>query len=318
MPNRITLKMQPQLLRKRIIVKNTTIKIVVKPTSGRATNLNDFTRRQTKQPPPPNIPAGAVVSKQHFVKKPATNHKKTPKIKYLSRDITQDSLTRIKQLKGCGRGKILVIIGNGPSINQVPLDQLKSNDNIHVMSINKPDVRVWPTTYWVFFDQSQLRRNEDIWAGYSGIIFNSTAIKRQKENSLQLKNLGGKGFSRDLTKGLHIGRSSVFAAMQISYWLDYVHTYIFGCDMNPAGLDGQLHFYGVNPDVDPNVRRDRFKKEAEYYDYAADILTEHERSKYTFCSSENHCGFVDKFNKLDHKTSIESIIAHTNKLQSTS
>ncbi len=70
--------------------------------------------------------------------------------------------------------------------------------------------------------------------------------------------------------------------MQIAYWMNYDHIYLFGVDMNPAGIDGKLHFYGDNPDVEPSIRKDRFEKEATYYSHAAEILTEEERAKYTF------------------------------------
>lgn len=314
----IAMKVRPQLVRRRTVVKTPTsssVKIIVKPSNGQSANLNDLRNSRIRiqlQQPQPQIPQDAAVSKQHIINK--NNHKKS-KVKYISNDITADSLTKIKQLKNHGINKILIIIGNGPSINEAPLEQFKNHPNIHTLSINRPDDRIWPTTHWAFFDQSQMRRHEDLWNGYNGLIFNSTGIKKQKATSLQVKNLGGKGFSRDLTKGLHIGRSSVFAAMQIGHWLNYHHIYIFGCDMNPNGMNGQLHFYGTNPDVNPDVRKERFKKEAEWYDYAADILNENERKKYTFCSSENHWGFVDKFNKMDHKIAVPIIVSHADKLR---
>ena len=305
-------------MRKRTIVKSPTIiKIVVNPSKRQATNLNNLKKHQTqqiqiRQPAAisnPQIPQNAAVSKQHLINNKVN---KQSKIKYITRDISPESIPKIKQLKNHGNNKILIIIGNGPSINEIPLEQLKDNQHIHTLSINKPDSRLWPTTAWAFFDQSQLRRNEDLWNGYDGIIFNSTAIKRQKNNSIQIKNLGGKGFSKDLSKGLHIGRSSVFAAMQIGCWMGYDHIYIVGVDMNPQ-TQGPLHFYGTNPDVDPNIRKDRFKKEAEYYDYAADLLNGEERNKFTFCSSENPWEFVNKFNKLDHKIAIDKILEHVHR-----
>lgn len=314
----VHLKVQPQLVRKRTIVKTQvgSVKIVVKPSNGKTSNLNDLnkTRIPTQIQPKqqlPKAPSEVAVSKQQFIQKPK---RKEPVVKYTSRDITQDSITKIKKLKNIGHNKVLIIVGNGPSINEVNLEELKDNKNIDIISINRPDSRIWPTTYWAFFDQSQMRRHESLWNGYNGIILNSTSIKKQKENSLQVKNLGGRGFSRDLTKGLHIGRSSVFAAMQIGYWMNYDHIYIFGCDMNPDGINGQLHFYGTNPDVNPESRKDRFAKEAEFYDYAADVLTPEERNRFTFCSSENHWKFVDKFNKLDHKIAIPIILEFSKKL----
>ena len=57
--------------------------------------------------------------------------------------------------------------------------------------------------------------------------------------------------------------------------------------MSTNGINGKLHFYGVNPDVDPQIRKDRFKNEAKHYSYAAKQLSEEERSLFTFCSSYN-------------------------------
>lgn len=301
----VHVKVKPILTRKRTIVSNN-IQIVLNPNNSKPLHA-------VKKPDNQNIiiesnkrQANKSVANSD-IKKNNPKKPNKPKVKYTTRDITPDSLSKIRQLKNIGRNKILVMVGNGPTVGQVDLNKIRGMEKIDIMSINKPDPRIWPTTYWSFFDLSQLRRNEDLWNDYSGIIINSTGIKRQKENSLQIKNLGGKGFSRDLTKGLHIGRSSVFASMQIAAWLGYEKIYIFGCDMDPAGLNGQLHFYGVNPDVPPNIRKERFVKEAEFYDYAADILNEEERKKFYFCSAVNPWSFVNKFNKLDHISAIEHI-----------
>lgn len=96
--------------------------------------------------------------------------------------------------------------------------------------------------------------------------------------------------------------------------MGHEHIYIFGCDMNPDGLNGQLHFYGQNPDVDPKVRKERFAKEAEFYDIAADILTPEQRLRFTFCSEYNPWPFVDKFNRRSHKEAIAHILQHAARL----
>ena len=320
MARHIIPKIQPQLIRRCSVKPAQSIKIIIEPSKGRISSLNNM----QLQPKPKNVQlhpqivqkpskavSNAAVSKQHLIKREV---KKNTAVKYITRDVTADSINKIKQLKKHGSNKILVIIGNGPSINEMQLEKLVGHDNIHTMSINKPDQRVWPTTFWAFFDNSQLTRNIDLWNGYNGFIFNSTAIKKQKATSLQIKNTNGKGFSRDLSKGFYIGRSSVYAAMQIGMWMNYKHIYIIGCDMNPSGLNGKLHFYGVNPDVNPDVRKERFKKEAEYYDHAADVLTEQERKLFTFCSSENNWDFVNRYNKLDHKVTVDAILSKSKSL----
>ena len=314
-------RIMPPLVRKQVVVKSpTTIKVVVQPASNRAVDINQARRHAepvNKPAPPPappeQIKRNVVSPKPHNLTKKTASKKSG--VRYISADVSYDSIESIKALRRKGTGRILIIVGNGPSINEIDTALFRDNGLIDTMSINKPDQRLWPTTYWTFFDMSQMRRHEDLWNGYNGTIFNSTAIKKQKQSSMQVKNLGGKGFSRDLIKGLHIGRSSVFASMQIALWMDYRHVYIIGCDMNANGIAGKLHFYGDNPDVDPNVRKDRFAKEAEYYDYAADVLNEDERSRFTFVSAVNPWPFVNRFNKMSHIGCEAQILSHANRLQ---
>lgn len=73
-------------------------------------------------------------------------------------------------------------------------------------------------------------------------------------------------------------------------------------------VDGKTHFYGVNPDVSPEARIGRFDKEAEYYTDAADKLDEEIRKRFFFCSSYNQYGFVEKFNKVNHREAVPIIL----------
>lgn len=309
---------QPQLVRKNTAVVIPRTVVVVQPSQNKAVSNGLIHQvKQTKQqatPPPLSVKqqkpqkllnVNAAVSLKGQIKR---NHKTKTKVKHVTADVSQESINKIKAIRGIGRGKILIIIGNGPSILEADLHKLKNIPKIDIMSINKPDSRLWPTTYWTFFDVSQMRRHSELWESYTGIIFNSASIKKQKRSSMQFKNLGTIGFSRDASKGINIGRSSVFASMQIALWMDYDKIYIFGCDMNPSGLNGKLHFYGDNPDVDPNIRKTRFKDEANHYTHAATVLNEDERSKFVFCSEYNHWDFIKKFGAMSHKTAVDHII----------
>lgn len=230
------------------------------------------------------------------------------KVTYKTADISLEHLHKIQRIQNSKAGKILVVVGNGPSIMEVRLQDLKNHPDLEMVMINKPDDRIWPTDHWAFFDVSQIRRHAEYWDSYEGTLFNSTAIKKEKPSTVMFKNLGGNGFSFDLDKGLHIGRSSVYAAMQIALWMNYDKVFIFGCDMNPNGIDGKLHFYGTNPDVNPETRKERFKAEAQYYDDAANKMTDEQRSRFYFCSSYNHWGFIKKYKYLDHKEAVSFIL----------
>lgn len=250
-------------------------------------------------------PAIAVLNKGH-IKKP-----KRTKVKYLTPNPDAVSLEKIAALRNVGLGKILIIIANGPSILEVNFEELKGKKQIHFMSINKPYDKIWPTEYWTFFDRSQFRRHEQLWYGYNGYIFNSTSIKEQKQKSMQFKNIMGHGFSKEPIKGIHIGRSSVYGAMQIALWMNYDHIYIFGVDMNADGLNNQLHFYGVNEDVKPEVRSKRFANEAEYYQNATTVLDKNEALRFTFCSAYNPWPFINLYNSVDHREAVDLILEKT-------
>lgn len=326
--NNHIVKAKPQLARtNRHVPHPQNVVVVVNPKQSKVINLKDIKRVQTpkpiKVPTPPvtkaakqparQVPLSAV-SRNSAVKQKRNSTQRKAQVKYITADPFPESAGRIAGVHRLGRGRILVIIGNGPSITEVELEKLAGQQKIDILSVNKPDIRVWPSKFWAFFDQSQFNRHEEIWNAYDGIMFNSTAIKRQKSTSMQFKNLGGKGWSRDMLKGLHIGRSSVFASMQIAAWMQYEQVYIFGCDMNPEGLNGKLHFYGKNPDVDPKVRKERFAKEAEFYDHAANQMSDAEREKFTFCSAYNPWSFVDKFKKLNHKEAVQIVLDHAAQL----
>jgi hypothetical protein len=204
---------------------------------------------------------------------------------------------KINKLKNSRVGNILVIIGNGPSFKKAPLGKLKGYDQIDIMCINKPDDRVWPSDYWMFCDNSQYRRHIKLWNSYKGTIINASSVTRTRKNAIRIKSLSGKGFSKNLLRGFHIGRSSTYAAMQLALWMGYDEIYIFGVDM--CAVDGKLYPWGSNPDVKDNTRKKRFKLEADYYDRAAKEMTEKVRKKFYFCSKYNPFPFVKKYNKLD-------------------
>lgn len=327
MRNVVVTRVTPQLVRRNAVVVTTpTIRVATKPSQAISKPLAEVRQafapapvpqalrpspvpvepRPPAPPPPPASLRSQAVTKVRTIRPP-------PMVRYIG-DIDADSPAKIRSIRNAGYGRILVIIGNGPSIAEAPLELLKGHPLIDIMSINKPDERLWPTSHWSFLDTSQFARHEALWQSYEGVLINSTAIKRQKPNSMQIRNLAGNGFSRDLSEGFYIGQSTVFANLQTAHWMQYDKVFIFGCDMDPEGLNGKLHFYGTNPDVNPDIRAKRFEKEASYYDHAVEVLSAEERCKYTFCSDYNPWPFVNSFNKLSHKTAVPIIVEYANAL----
>ena len=287
-------------------------------------------RPSRERPKPPSVQSKLIVAKQSLqqpIKKiPAVSNKRhilgrrEPKLaerkKKIENRYSQFS-SKITKLKGIGRGRVLIMVACGPSIKEVQLDLLTRHPQIDFMVINKawgydksicPEGHgnIWPPKFWVFCDHSQYTRNKGAWESYKGTIINSAAIRSRKQNQIIIRHRGGKGFSRDILKGYHIGRSTTYANMQVAFYMNYDKIYIFGLDMCQVGDD--LHSYGKNPDVSDNNRMSRFQAEAEHYSFAATKLNADERSKFTICSSYNPYPFADQFGRMDHKEAPKMIL----------
>ena len=94
--------------------------------------------------------------------------------------------------------------------------------------------------------------------------------------------------------------------------MNYDKVYIFGCDMCKPPNCKDLHFYGLNEDVDPAIRIKRFAREAEHYSAGAKQLSLEERQKFVFCSSYNTWPFIKDFASLDHLEAVATILAEAN------
>jgi hypothetical protein len=252
-------------------------------------------------PPAPQAPAQVDIIRRTIV-----NAKQSTLEKARNDEFNDTSKDKVLGLRGVGKGRILVIVACGPSIKEAALERLSNVEPIDIMSVNKPDQRLHPTQYWIFCDHTQYQRNVDLFNTYAGHLINAWTIGVKHPNQTLIRVLQGRGFSKNLCLGFHIGRSTTYAAMQVAYWMGYEKVFIFGCDM--GSVNGQLHFYGKNPDVEDGVRIHRFKAEAEHFSYGAQLLTPEERQRYVFCSSYNKFTFIELFKRLDQKEAVNSIL----------
>jgi len=253
----------------------------------------------------PRVQVKAVVSKpqrQVTLIPKRTSHLRSPNKLYIP---INSSDGKVAKLKDSGTGRILVMIAAGPSVLEVDFTKIAKHPFIDFMCINKPFTPVWPSKFWAFCDHTQYTRNEDTWGSYEGIILNSPNVTARKANQIIIRTRQGKGFSKDVSGGYYIGRSSTYANMQVAYYMNYERIYIFGLDMCQVG--DKLHFYGVNPDVNPENRKSRFAAEAEYYSFAGQNLPEEVRKRFYICSSYNPWDYCKFFNKLDHKEAVNQI-----------
>lgn len=244
---------------------------------------------------------------------PQAIRRPVPTVTHVTTDLTTDQVNRIKKIQGSGRGKYFIIMGNGPSLSQIDTQALSEHKSLQLCTINVPDYRCWPTPYWAFYDLSQYNRHKELFKIFQGTIFNSTGIKEPHANNIKFRNISGLGYSKDASKGIYVGMSSVFATIQIAMYMGFERIYITGCDMNASVNQTQTHFYGVNPDVPTSERMKRFQKEANWYDKMADILSSSERDRIVFCSKGvNKWPFVNKFDQIEPGAATEYIIRNSN------
>ena len=220
----------------------------------------------------------------------------------------QTSNKNILTIKNAGVGRILIMVGAGQSVNEVDLTPLNHQSKIDFMCINKPFDSIWPSKYWAFCDHTQQRANPEKWNKFTGIIINSPNVKARRPNQIIIKSKPGKGFSLDITKGYHIGRSSTYANMQAAAYMSYKKVYLFGIDMAEVG--GKLHHYGQNPDVSNDNRKKRFPIEASHFYWAGQNLAKEIRERFVFCSSYNTWDFLKYFEKMDHKEAVQKILKY--------
>lgn len=270
--------------------------LIIRPTSKNHTNRTIINHNHIRK-----LSQNKIISKPNHFFKSAVRHGP------IINDVEYHKyMSKVSGIRNIGIGKRLLMIAPGPSILEIDLKALNNIRNLDTLTINKPDMRIWPTTYWSFCDHSQYLRNKDTFESFNGLIFNSGAVRARKDNQIIFKNMRNGKFSLDLTQGIDVGRSTTYASMQIALWMNYDKIYIIGCDMAKVG--DMVHSYGRNPDVSEDTRVARFKGETQCYDNAASALSVDQRNKFYFCSSYNPWDFVNKFNKMDHINIIEHLI----------
>lgn len=272
---------------------------------------------QVSKPPVKHTPRSRSTISAHKQKNVAIDRRPNPKRNKVSqvrnnRDRAQAKyVDAIQELQDIGVGRILIIVACGPSVSEVDFTPVLQHPMVDFMNINKPYDPIFEhVRWWVFCDQSQYLRNKVAFEGHRGSIINAWSVRARHPQQILIRNKPGRGFSKNLLQGYHIGRSTTYANMQVAYWMNYDKVYVFGCDMDPKASEkfGQLHHYGTNPDVDPKIRVKRFEQEASHYLNGANSLSPSEKQKFVFCSAYNPWPFMKQFPNLDHRVAVDSIL----------
>ncbi len=142
----------------------------------------------------------------------------------------------------------MLVVGNGPSLNQTPLD---SFDQIHSIGMNKIDL-IFPTVAWrptliVCVNNLVVRQHRDVFEASTIPIFLASKCRwflsnRDSKNIHFFKNRPVAEFSTDILSGFgSISPTVTYSALQFAYYLGANPVILVGVDHHfdtPQGKTG--------------------------------------------------------------------------------
>ena len=224
----------------------------------------------------------------------------------------------LMQLKNLVKGMPLLVIGNGPSLKQTPLDEFKHIPSIGMNKINLIFTHVdWRPSLIVCMNRHVMKQHQNFYAITDIPVFQSWQSRWfiKKKNRLKGKyflNLNSVKFSNDISVGVGIGGTVTYTALQFAYYMGANPVILFGVDhfFSSKGHANQL-VVGKLHDID-HFDKNYFGKGVKWN---LPDLSESERAysyaKYAFEANGRIVydatinGKLDIFNKIDVRQAIE-------------
>jgi len=150
---------------------------------------------------------------------------------------------RLKTLKDIHKGERIFILGNGPSINKMPLDLLKNEFTFGVNRIYLLYNRVeWKPTFYTALDWRVVPDIAREINGLTGSTFffdeRFRGILREGEDVYYYAHGGAdpnypeeRPFAYDVSRGIRGAGSVVGSAIQLAYFMGFDPIYLIGCDL---------------------------------------------------------------------------------------
>jgi hypothetical protein len=143
---------------------------------------------------------------------------------------------RLQRFKGCHKGEQMVLICNGPSLNRTDFSrirkQLTMGMNKIFLGLNR--YKLYPR-YYAAINNKVIEQSESQIKKLNCIQFippqASTSLLQESAFTYWIKcDLASKGFSTDITTGIHQGWTVTHAALQIAYFMGFQRVIIVGMD----------------------------------------------------------------------------------------
>lgn len=141
----------------------------------------------------------------------------------------------LASLKDAHKGKPMIIVGNGPSLNKTPLDEFPGIASIGMNKIDLLFKRVkWRPSYIVCTNGIVVKQHRDVFADSDIPVLLSSKNKRSmpkktKKVSYFLSNIS-RDFSPDFSEGVGSAATVTYTALQLAYYMGANPVIIFGVD----------------------------------------------------------------------------------------
>jgi hypothetical protein len=145
-------------------------------------------------------------------------------------------IATIKELKDKYKGQPLLIVGNGPSLNNTPLDDFSGVPAIGMNKINLIFKRTkWRPSLILASNPLVVKQNLDFWKNSTFPIFLSWKNrwlmdgKAKKAVNFYLQ-INTKDFQTDVSKGIGAGSTITYGAMQFAHYMGASPVILVGVD----------------------------------------------------------------------------------------
>jgi len=143
---------------------------------------------------------------------------------------------RLERFKDCHKGEQMVLICNGPSLNNTDFSHIRRQ---HTMGMNKIflglKIYKFHPRYYVAVNAKVIEQSEAQIKKLNCIQFippqpTSSSLKESALTYWVKTDLHPKGFSTDITSGIHQGWTVTHVALQLAYFMGFQRVLIVGMD----------------------------------------------------------------------------------------
>lgn len=150
------------------------------------------------------------------------------------------------------RGQTVFVLGNGPTLNDAPLDKLRELQNaglVYTMGVNKSHL-AYHSNYLTFIDRPYTQKEyfRHLVEPYSPDRLFTTTLHTEFIPSVpvMISSMGETGFCWDLYNEGAMVKTAGWTALQVVAWMGFSEIYLLGCDGVTDygnGKNGWHHFY---------------------------------------------------------------------------